>query len=268
MTEWLKAGCHMKLRSGWKTHLGNSRANNNDRLLVEHALGLYAVLDGMGGHCGGDVAAQLARDTMVDYVRWRAGVAGGSPRELLESSIDEAAMKVFAERRTRKEVQNMGTTVVACLHRAPSRIVIGHVGDSRAYLLHNSDLRLLTQDHTIAQQLLQLGTLRTKEEAERSPLRHHLTRNLGRTYGERPDIVELDLELGDRLLLCSDGLYNGASEDAIQDVLSLQGEPEDVANELIDLALSGPAQDDITALVLELEASGISGQTFGRWRSN
>jgi len=224
-------------------------------LLVEPTLGLYAVLDGMGGHGGGDVAARLAHDTMVDYVRRRVSMRDAAPRELLGFSIDAAAAKIFAARRTRKEVQNMATTVVACLYIAPNRVVIGHVGDSRAYWLHGGRLRLLTQDHTIARQLFEVGTLRTKEEAERSPLRHVLTRNLGRDNGERPDVVELDLEFGDRLLLCSDGLYNGASEDAVQNMLASQSAPEDVAHDLIEMVLSGPGEDNITALVLELDAS-------------
>jgi hypothetical protein len=144
----------------------------------------------------------------------------------------------------------MGTTVVACLVVDPRRVVIAHVGDSRAYLLRGGRLQTLTRDHTIVEDMLDRGLL-SIEEAERHPYKNVLSRNLGGRAETRVDAFELELKAGDRVLLCSDGLHGYASAEAIQYLLGSGDAPEHVAHDLIELALRGGGGDNVTAIVIE-----------------
>src|SRR5262249_91779 len=151
-----------------------------------------------------------------------------------------AAVEVFTAAQERLDYRGMGTTVVACLVVEPTRVVIGHAGDSRAYLLHDEELVALTRDHTVAQNLVNVGAL-SVNDTERSPHKHTLTRNLGREYGVRPDVLEQTLKPDDRLLLCSDGLYGGTLVGSIQRVLASRDAPKQSAHKLVELALCGEA---------------------------
>ncbi len=236
-----------------ETHRGG-RSTNQDALVVEPHLGLFAVLDGMGGAAAGDIAAQLAGDTLVEFARRHAD-NGYSRRELLEFGIDYAGTHVHRHAKSRPEYKGMGTTVVACLVSAQNEVVIGHVGDSRAYLVRDGRLHLLTRDHNMAQQLLDAG--RTPDEDELKFYGHVLTRNLGDEHGAKADMLEMELHAGDRLLLCSDGLSNCVSAEALHRVLASEGGPAELARTLVDMALSsGTASDNITALVLTCSGAG------------
>jgi serine/threonine protein phosphatase PrpC len=230
---------------------GKARAKNQDVILLEPELGLYAVFDGMGGARAGEVAAQLARETLLRFVVKHLGSRRYTPRKLLEAAIDAAATVVFTAANEHEERQGMGTTVVACLVADPTRIVLGYAGDSRAYVLRDGRLRLLTHDHTVVQGLLDAGSL-TVEQAAESPYRSWLTRNLGMEKGANPDMLEQAVDPGDRLLLCSDGLHERASVEDLQRVLTSKAKPEEVVHNLIELALSGGGTDDISAVVLDV----------------
>ena len=144
----------------------------------------------------------------------------------------------------------MGTTVVACLVADAQRVVIGHVGDSRAYLWRDGRLQALTRDHTIVEELVDRGLL-SAEEAERHPYKNVLSRNLGAKPETRVDVAEVELKPGDRLLLCSDGLYGYASSEGIQYLLGSGDPPDQVARDLIDLALRGGGGDNVSTIVIE-----------------
>jgi protein phosphatase len=236
------------MRSAGDSHIGKVRTTNEDALIVEPRLGLYAVLDGMGGASAGDVASQLARDAIRDFVHQRR--AALPPRELLEAAIVAASAAVFGESQRHRDRHGMGTTVVACLVADAQRVVIGHVGDSRAYLWRDGRLQTLTRDHTIVEELVERGLL-SAEEAERHPYKNVLSRNLGAKPETRVDCVDVELRPGDRLLLCSDGLYGYASAEAIQYVVGSGDAPEHVARDLIELALRGGGGDNVSALVIE-----------------
>ena len=236
------------VRSAGDSHIGKVRTTNEDALIVEPQLGLYAVLDGMGGASAGDVASRLARDVIRDFVHLRRTAL--SPRELLETAIAAGSAAVWGEAQRHRDRHGMGTTVVACLVADAQRVLIGHVGDSRAYLWRDGRLQALTRDHTIVEELVDRGLL-SAEEAERHPYKNVLSRNLGAKPETRVDCVELELRPGDRLLLCSDGLYGYASAEAIQYVLGSGDAPEHVARDLIELALRGGGGDNVSALVVE-----------------
>jgi PPM family protein phosphatase len=222
-----------RLRGHGHTHCGHVRESNQDVIVVEPALGLYAVLDGMGGANAGDVAAHLAAVEIVACVRRRSRIRRRSPRQLLELALRTAAIQVFSVAQEQLEYRGMGTTVVACLVVDPTRAVIAHAGDSRAYLLRDGKLAALTRDHTSAP--------------------NRLTRNLGRECGVWPDVLEVTLKPGDRLLLCSDGLYGGAPIRAIRRVLGASAAPEQIAQQLVARVLRGAASDNVSAIVIAVD---------------
>lgn len=237
------------------TNVGKVRTANEDSMIVDPERGLFVVLDGMGGANAGDIASQTARDAILSFVAHRR--AAMEPRPLLEAAIKAGSAAVFGAAQARRELQGMGTTVVACLLVDPSHAVIGHVGDSRAYLLRGGRLQTLTRDHTIVEELVDRGLL-SADDAERHPYKNVLSRNLGARADAKVDVVELELKPGDRLLLCSDGLYGYASAEGIQYVLGSGDAPEHVARDLIELALRGGGGDNVTTIVLETAAAEVS----------
>ncbi|HEU0037504.1 MAG TPA: PP2C family serine/threonine-protein phosphatase [Kofleriaceae bacterium] len=236
------------LRVAGDTHVGRIRTTNEDSLIIEPKLGLYAVLDGMGGANAGDVASQTARDAMREFVLARRHAL--QPKQLLEQAIQAGSAAVFAASQIRREQHGMGTTVVACLMPDPKKAVIAHVGDSRAYLLRGGRLQALTRDHTIVEELVDRGLL-AADEAERHPYKNVLSRNLGARPDTRVDLLELELRHGDRLLLCSDGLYGYASTEAIQYILGSGDAPDHVARDLLELALRGGGGDNVSTIIIE-----------------
>lgn len=240
-----------RICGGGGTHVGHVRARNEDVILIEPDLGLYAVLDGMGGHSSGDVAARLAADEIAASVRQQARIRRRWPRELLDFALRTASVRVFRAGERRWEHRGMGTTVVACLIADPTRVVVGHVGDSRAYLLRDRRLAPLTRDQTVAQELVDAGVY-TPERAERSIGRNMLKRHLGDLHVQ-PDVVEQTVRPGDCLLLCSDGLHGSVPERSMRRALARRGSPEQIAHRLVALALKGEASDNISAVVVAVD---------------
>lgn len=243
------------------TDVGRVRAGNEDALLVDAELGLYAVFDGMGGAKAGEVAAQTARDAVHRYVAHNLDTQ--APVDLLESALLHACAAVFDAARADRNLHGMGTTAVVCLipdaHR-PQKAVIGHVGDSRAYLLRNGRLSQLTRDHTIVAELVSRGMI-SADEAESHPYKNVLSRNLGARFEAAVDVVTTSIRPGDRLMLCSDGLYGYASSEAIQYLLGSDDSTEHVARDLIELAMRGGGGDNITVVVIDAgEAAATSTQ--------
>jgi PPM family protein phosphatase len=236
------------MRVAGDSHVGKVRTANEDTLVVDPVRGFYAVFDGMGGANAGDVASQMARDAVVEFIAQRRHLM--APRALLEGAIQAGSAAVFHASQVNRERHGMGTTVVACLVIDPKYVVVAHVGDSRAYLLRDGRIQSLTRDHTIVEELVDRGLL-APEEAERHPYKNVLSRNLGARPETRVDVLELEVRPGDRLLLCSDGLYGFASVEAIQYILGSGDAPEHVTRDLIDLALRGGGGDNVSTIVIE-----------------
>ncbi|MCA9679921.1 MAG: serine/threonine-protein phosphatase, partial [Myxococcales bacterium] len=242
------------LRIHGATHVGSVREANEDAMIVDEKVGLFAVFDGMGGAMAGDVASQKARDVVKEYVRARR--AQMDPRAMLDAALNAASAAVHGEAQVRRDRRGMGTTAVVCLLLDDRRALIAHVGDSRAYLLRGGRLNQLTRDHTVVAELLAQNAI-TPEEAEVHAYRSVLSRNLGAKPDTRVDITEIELTRGDRLLLCSDGLYGFASTEAVQQLLGSTDAPEQVARDLIELALRGGGGDNVTVVVLEAGAAAV-----------
>ncbi len=225
------------------------RSNNEDSIgrtipRDPHALEdkgrLYLVCDGMGGTSGGEVASQLAVETIMDryYVAADPGEAG------LRAAIRAASHAIAARADEDLSLAEMGSTVIA-LVVLQDQYIVAHVGDSRAYLLRGGTLRLLTRDHLHI--LDELGV--SEEEAETHPHKNILSRALGYLETSEPDMSLLDCLPGDRLLLCSDGLSDAITRDEIQMGLE-QSAPEAAVDLLLQVASGSGAHDNATALVV------------------
>jgi protein phosphatase len=236
------------------THVGSVREANEDSMIVDHAHGLYAVFDGMGGASAGDIASQKARDVVKEYVRARRTAM--DPRACIDAALNAASAAVHAEALSRRDRRGMGTTAVVAMLVDDRRVVIGHVGDSRAYLLREGRLAQLTSDHTVVAEMLAQNAI-TPEEAEVHAYRSVLSRNLGARPETRVDLCEVILQRGDRLLLCSDGLYGFTSTESIQQLLGSTDAPEQVGKDLIEAALRGGGGDNVTVVVIEAGVAAV-----------
>lgn len=232
----------MRVRAGARTDIGRVREGNEDSFVADEPL--YAVADGMGGHRGGEVASRLAIETLETLFRKGRGA--------FAEQVREANRAVFERSMLDRAVAGMGTTLTAAAVE-PGRVRLVHVGDSRAYLFREGLLRLLTEDHTVVHEMVQRDEI-TAEEAEVHPHRSILTRALG----TEPDVVVdehvVETREADRLLLCSDGLTTMLSDDEVAGILRDQADPQAAADELVRAANAAGGIDNITALVLDVEA--------------
>ena len=218
------------------TDIGRVRERNEDSYLVEPPL--YAVADGMGGARGGAVASSLALDKLEEL--FRSGK--GSLTELIRS----ANRAVFERSISDRKVSGMGTTLTAATVDDEGAH-LGHVGDSRAYLLRAGALRQLTDDHTLVNRMVKAGEI-TPQEAGTHPHRNVLTRSVGTEPEVDVDVEDVPLIDGDRLLLCSDGLTGMVTEPQIQAILEAAPDPQDAADRLIKAANRAGGIDNITVV--------------------
>jgi protein phosphatase len=233
----------MRITAGVATDVGRVRQGNEDAFVVEPPL--YAVADGMGGARAGEVASQLALSTITEMQK--AGTAS------LEDEVREANRIVFARAGEDERYAGMGTTLTAVL-ASPEAIHLAHVGDSRAYLARAGALRQLTRDHTLVDRMVQAGEI-TRDEAEVHPHRNVLLRALGTEPKVDVDADDIGLLEGDRVVLCSDGLTTMVTEDQILAILDATvGKPQDAADRLVRAANRAGGIDNITVIVLDVEA--------------
>ncbi len=232
---------------------GQVRRANQDRWHATN--GLFVVADGMGGHQGGEVASAVAIETMREQVLDADGTA---TTERLLDGVQAANRAVIARSHTSLDLRGMGTTLcaVAAIEGPDTDeqwLAVANVGDSRVYLWADDELRQVTRDHSLVEDMVRDGRI-TEEEAAVHPQRNILTRALGVTGEIDVDYWELPARGGDRLLLCSDGLFNEVSVDQIASVLRRLDDPGEVAEELVRLANAGGGRDNITVVVADVEA--------------
>jgi protein phosphatase len=234
----------MKLLVGERTDVGRVREGNEDEKLVDQRMGLYAVADGMGGHQAGEVASQTALEAL------RAAVSSGTPiREAITKANDAVLERSAGDERLR----GMGTTMTAATLAAGGTLLIGHVGDSRAYLVRDGELRQVTEDHSLVEEMVRDGEL-TPEQAEVHPRRSVITRALGIEPGVEVDMYPVELQEGDRVLLCSDGLTGMVRTEDIAAILQREPDPQRAANALVDEANKAGGEDNITVVLLDVVA--------------
>lgn len=254
-------------RSAWaQTSVGRVRDHNEDAFLVDENLGLYAVADGMGGHAAGEVASQLTLETVQRVLcehreQLVAFEANPESREekrrvlrLLEEAVHTACATVHEAGKADERKRGMGTTLCALLV-AGGRGFIAHVGDSRIYLVRANKTHQLTQDHSLQNELLKRGKL-TPDQIERVQQKNALTRAIGVYESVEVDTLDFDLLPGDRLLLCSDGLYSYLRKGELNAIF--EGAPEQAASRLVALANQRGGHDNITAVVVAMHGAAES----------
>lgn len=234
----------MGLSAGFATNRGLVRQTNEDSFLVRR--GLYVVCDGMGGARAGEVASQMACERMAAVDPASAG------KDDLRAAIVEANESISARSLAEPRLLGMGTTLTSALIR-DFRVLLGHVGDSRAYLLHDGALRQLTDDHSWVGEMVRRGELTTAEAAIH-PHRSVITKALGTDGDTEPDLVEVALEPGDRLLLCSDGLSGMVPDETIAELLRRPDGAQAAADALVGAALKGGGEDNVTVVVVDVAA--------------
>ena len=232
----------LRLVVGAATDVGRVRGHNEDAYLVDDQLGLVAVADGMGGHQAGEVASATALEAL------RASVGSGAG---VRDAVTAANEAVYEKSTTDERLRGMGTTLTAATLAAGGTVLLAHVGDSRAYELHEGQLRRVTTDHSLVEELIQAGEL-TEAEAEGDPRRSMITRSIGIEPGVDVDLVPIQVGSGDRFLICSDGLTGMVDDDEIEEILKSESDPTAAARQLIDAANRGGGTDNITVLVVDV----------------
>jgi serine/threonine protein phosphatase PrpC len=251
MSAWIGVG---------RSEIGLVRTVNQDAFAVLNEVSVWAVADGMGGHVGGEVAAQTA----IATIQTEAGTSSNllhsghtSPADVLTDLITRAHEAILSRARSKSKLKGMGTTIVLlAIVSAPVPIAyLAHVGDSRAYRFRSGTLTLLTKDHSLIEKYLERGIL-TAETAKTHPERHVLTRALGVGSTVNPTITAFPILPGDLVLLCSDGLTKMLEDEDIQTVFAAgELDPAQVCNRLVTAALDRGGEDNVTVLVVAPRSS-------------
>jgi len=243
---------------GAMTDVGMQRELNEDNLRwaqLSDTLSLYAVADGMGGHESGEVASQLAVQSLfstASRLTDQNGKSEWSHEEIdafLRSSFRDANNSVVDLARSRDS--NMGTTLVTALVFKGAHLYVANVGDSRCYIVRDGRMTQISQDHSLVAYLVQMGEI-TNEQARVHPSGNILVRSVGSVQDVEVDVFHLDVFEGDRLLLCSDGLWGEVPDDLLRETLVRVDESEEACRELIRLANEAGGKDNITCIVVDI----------------
>ena len=226
----------------FRTDVGKVRANNQDAPIVSEKLRLYGVADGMGGHKGGEVASTSARDDLLRELEGKTPSVAA-----LSGAIEEVNRQIYHQQEHDDALTGMGTTL-SVLWMSDNFVYIGHVGDSRVYLLRDGEFRQMTLDHSLVEQLVREGVL-TEEEAQNHPMRNIITCAIGTDESVEVDVVVEERRKGDLWLACSDGLHGLVDDRQMRDALR-QYAPEKAADVLLKAALDAGGRDNVTLVIV------------------
>jgi serine/threonine protein phosphatase PrpC len=252
------------VRAAAVSDIGRIRKTNEDSFLSDSEIRLFAVADGMGGHGAGEVASRLAIEATAGFIKrsaldtdfsWPYGLDGNLSFDgnRLRTAIHLANRRVFRAAENNDDYSGMGTTIVGLLVNG-SKIAIGHVGDSRLYLFRHGTLEQLTQDDSWAATILAHDPKARTTDLSHHPMRNVLTNALGARDQVDVHLTERELQSGDIMLLCSDGLHGVLDAEALKQILQAHPDVEDAARELVETALDTGSRDNVTALVVRYEA--------------
>ena len=238
------------MKIGHRTDVGRVRENNEDSLIIDKVINLFIVADGMGGYRGGEVASKIATKTIRSFIRKELNNNRISKiPQMIKMAIREANQKIVKTASTSLLHSKMGSTIVMALQHK-KKFYIANIGDSRAYLIRNGNIKQLSEDHSIVGELLRNGEI-TIKEAKTHPKRNIITKVLGRPGVISPLIKSMVLRKGDCLLLCSDGLTDSLQDDEITDMVLLNKIPQVICNKLVELAIQRGGTDNITVIVIQ-----------------
>jgi protein phosphatase len=250
----------MKVTAAGLSDVGRKRKTNEDSYHIDPERGLFIVADGMGGHVAGEVASKLAVDTIQDFMRisdddseitwpfeFDENLSAGQNR--IQAAIKLANREIVQHMQAKEDTRGMGTTVVTAVV-ADDACYIGHVGDSRAYLIRDHKIRQLTRDHTFVNEQVEKGFM-SRAEAEKHPARNILTRAVGSSEELHVELSETPLKAGDRILLCSDGLSSMVEDEAILKTVEKHPDPSEACRSLVALANQNGGWDNVTAVLIQ-----------------
>lgn len=256
----------MRIECAGLSDVGRKRDHNEDAFVVNLEERLFAVADGMGGHAAGEVASQIAIKTIYDFVLatredaevtwpfdYDPHLSGNANR--LRTAVRLANQKICETIQKKEDLKDMGTTIVTAVVDRDMIITIGHVGDSRAYLVREGILRQMTSDHSWVNEQVKLGFL-NRSDAIRHPFRNVVTRALGSRGEVSVDLIEEALQPGDRILLCSDGLNSMVGDEGILAAVETSGENVLAGcRALIAAANERGGDDNVTTVLLRVAES-------------
>lgn len=235
------------------TDVGPCRPNNEDNFYLAPDGQLWVVADGMGGQAAGELASALAIEAIVESVNSSASQGSdSSPGTSLPNAFALAQERVLNYGTQHEECKGMGCAVLAA-HIEGDLLHVCHVGDVRCYVWSAGTLERFTEDHSVVGHLLEMGML-TSEQARQHQDRGRLRQAVGLPRGIKPDLNSRRLNYGDRVLLCSDGLWDALPEDEIAAVFASQGSMRQLSTVLVDRAIAAGADDNITAVLYEHKA--------------
>ena len=243
------------------THVGMKRTHNEDTFMLAEDDNLFVVADGMGGHASGEVASQMAVETLRDFFRstsadpeatwpYKMDKARGYEEIRLITGIKLANLRIFEAAQQDTKLHSMGTTVVGILV-VEDGVLIAHVGDSRVYRIRDGKLDQLTSDHSLLNDYIKMKRL-SEEEIENFPLKNVIVRALGMKSTVKVDTLLDRPEIGDIYVLCSDGLCGPATDEEIQQIVTSHQDLETAAKKLIDRANEGGGPDNITVVLAKV----------------
>lgn len=234
------------------THKGNVRENNEDAYYLDTERGqIFAVADGMGGHKAGEVASAIAIDQLKNMFCKNEPVTDAVAA--IQAVFQSASDKIAVEARENPDCDDMGTTFTLA-YRLGSVLFVGHIGDSRAYLLGSEGIQLITRDHTLVAELVRSGGI-TKSEARNHPQRNVIMKALGSGCQPIPDIHEIEIEEACTLLICSDGMSDLVEDHEIEATLKDAPTLVDAVKSLKEKALSRGGHDNITIVCARIKSA-------------
>lgn len=247
------------MQVGFKSDKGVQRSNNEDACFVLLPDKVYVVADGVGGGNSGEIASRTAVNEVADYVVEHPISLMTNKYAIvnyLQSAIDNANSKVFNMARAYSENTGMATTLVVT-YVANKKAYIANVGDSRVYLCRNRQLIQLTEDHTYLNTLVKAGIM-TKEQAETDERKNVITKALGAEETCEPDFFQVDIELGDIFIICTDGLYNEVSTEEMVEMIDKKESMSDLVENLITRANENGGRDNITVVSIKVTEEDVN----------
>jgi serine/threonine protein phosphatase PrpC len=249
----------LALEVAGRTDVGCVRANNEDNFGYDSRYGIFVVCDGMGGQAAGEVASKMGVDILLDYFRGLGPAAGDHPgsgeqtsgAESLASAIQLANRTIFHAGQEQNGRGGMGSTIVAALVRGNS-VAIGHVGDSRIYLIRHGAIQQLTDDHSLVMEQVRRGYI-TLEQAQKSEMQNIILRALGSEESVEADVEDMAVLPDDLLLMTSDGLTRHVKDEEILAIVQRSGNLEQACNALVETAKERGGDDNITCLLVRIE---------------
>lgn len=250
----------MRFQVGFQTDIGRKRQQNQDNGAALPEQGVFIVADGMGGHRGGETASAIAVEVIPAVIQRELSI-GRNATESLATAIQTASRSIHAKASENPTLQGMGTTSTVLLFQQ-DRLVIGHVGDSRAYLIRTEGIWQLTRDHSLVQEKLRAGLI-NRDQVRSDRMKNVITRSVGFERDVEVDTYEMKVRAGDRYLICSDGLSGLMEDHDLHRVIgTLRSESngltpsQQIVAELIKSANQNGGDDNITAILIEILPEG------------